>query len=47
MELSNLALRIKVGELTNKVTKNEEENLSLKKQLNDNKEQDVWLPPNA
>jgi hypothetical protein len=43
LESSNLALRAMVGELTHGVAKIEEENLSLKKKLNDNKKQ--YAPP--
>jgi hypothetical protein len=38
LESSNMALQTEVGELTHKVAKIEEENLSLKRQLDDNKE---------
>jgi hypothetical protein len=45
LELSNLALRTEVGELTNRVATIESENISLKKQLHENKEQDALHPP--
>jgi hypothetical protein len=41
MESSNLALPTTVGKLASKISKIEEETLSLKKQLNDNREQDA------
>jgi hypothetical protein len=44
-ESSNLTLWTEVGKLTHGVTKIEEENLSLKRQLNDNKEQDPLHHP--
>jgi hypothetical protein len=45
LESSNMALRTEVRELTHRVAKIEEENLSLKRQLDDNKEQDALHHP--
>jgi len=45
LESSNLTLRTEVKDLTHIVAKFEEENLSLRRQLNDNKEQDSLHHP--
>jgi hypothetical protein len=45
LESSNLALRIEVGELTSRVATIESENISLKKQRNEIKEQDALHHP--
>jgi hypothetical protein len=45
MESSNLALRTKVEDLTNRVAKIEEENISLKKQLNGKEQEALHHPP--
>jgi hypothetical protein len=45
LKSSNLALLTEVDELTNMIDTIESENISLKKQLNENKEQDALHPP--
>jgi dimeric dUTPase (all-alpha-NTP-PPase superfamily) len=45
IESSNLALQTKVGELASRVATIESENISLKKQLNENKKQDTLHHP--